>query len=63
MVEERRGVIRVVRDAHRWRGMGAADPTTLVIPDQLVPAGQGLLRQERDEPVGENRTDEQHRLA
>ena len=40
VVEERGRVGGVVRDAHRRRGVGAADPTALVVADQLVAVGQ-----------------------
>ena len=40
MVEQRGGVGGVVRDAHRRRGVGAADPAALVVADQLVAVGQ-----------------------
>ena len=63
MVEERGGVGGVVRDAHRPRGVGAADPATLVVADQLVAVGQRRFREERQEPVGEDGADEQHRFA
>jgi hypothetical protein len=36
MPEQRRGIGRVVADAHRRRRVGAARPTPLVVPDQLV---------------------------
>src|SRR5712691_3613620 len=63
MVEERRGVGGVVRDAHWRRGVGAADPTPLVVSDQLVAVGQRRFRKERQEPIGEDGADEQHGLA
>ena len=63
MVEERRGVGGVVGDAHRRRGVGAADPTPLVVSDQLVAVGQRRFGQERQEAVGEDGADEQHRFA
>ena len=40
VVEQRRGVGGVVGDAHRRRGVRAADPTPLVVADQLVAVGQ-----------------------
>jgi hypothetical protein len=46
-LEERRGICGVVSDAHRRRGVGAADPTPLVVADQLVAVGQRGLRKER----------------
>ena len=61
--EERCGVGGVVGDAHWWRGVGAADPTALVVSDQLVAVGQCRFCEERQEPVGEDRADEQHRFA
>ena len=43
VVEERGGVGGVVGDAHRGWGVGAADPTPLVVADQLVAVGQRRL--------------------
>ncbi len=62
-VEERRGVGSVVGDAHRGRGVRAAGPAPLVVPDELVVVGQCRFLDERQEAVGEDGADEQYRLA
>ena len=63
MVEERRGVGGVVGDAHGRGSVGAADPTPLVVPDELIAVGERGFRHERQEAVREHGTDEQHRFA
>ena len=63
MIEECGSVGGVIHDAHRPHGAGAADPTTLVVPDQLVAAGQLRFGDERQEPVGQDGTDQQHGFA
>ena len=63
MVEQRGSVGGVVRDAHRRRRVGAADPTPLVVADQLVAVGQRRFCEERHEAVGEDMADEQHGFA
>src|SRR5215211_3607359 len=62
VLEQRRGVRGVLCDAHRRWSVRAADPTPLVVPDQLVTACQRRLRKERDEAVGDEHVDQQHRL-
>jgi hypothetical protein len=63
VVEECRGVRSVIRDGHRGWGMRAADPTSLVVADELVAVGQRRLRQQWEEAVGEDGADEQHGFA
>ena len=63
VVEERGGVGGMVRDGHGRRGVGAADPTPLVVADQLVAVGQRRFGEERQEPVGDDGANEQHRFA
>ena len=60
MIEECGSVVGVVHDAHRPHGVGAADPATLVVADQLVAIGQLRFCDERQEPIGEDGADEQH---
>jgi hypothetical protein len=43
MVEQRGGVGGVVRDADWRRGVGAANPTPLVVADELVAVGERRL--------------------
>ncbi len=62
LLEQRRGVGGVIGDAHRRRSVGAADPTPLVVPDQLVAVGQCRLCKERHEAVGDQHVDQQHGL-
>ena len=63
VVEQGRGVGRVVGDADRSWSAGAADPATLVVADQLVTVGEDRFCQQRQEAVCEHRADEQHRLS
>jgi len=63
MVEDRSGVGGVVRNVHGRRGVCAANPTPLVISDQLVVVGQRRFGKERQEPVGEDGADEQDGFA
>jgi len=60
VIEESGSIRRMIRNAHRPRSVRAAPPSALVIGDQPVAAGQGRLRQERQEAVSQDRTDEQH---
>jgi hypothetical protein len=62
VLEQRRGVGGVLCDAHRrWR-VRAADPTPLVVTDQLVAVGQRRLTHEGHEAVGDEHVDQQHGL-
>ena len=61
--EQRDGVGGVVRDRDGRRGMGAADPPASVVRDQPIPIRQRGLREEWQESVGQNGTDQQHGLA
>ena len=63
VLEQRRGVGGVIADAHRRRGVRAAHPAPLVVPDQLVAVCQRRLWKERHEAVGDEHVDQQHRLA
>src|SRR4051794_41873715 len=63
MVEQGRGVGGVVRDAHGRRGVGASDPAALVVPDELVVAGERRFRKYRQKAVGNDGADEQHGFA
>ena len=63
VLEQRRGVGGVIGDAHRRRGVRAADPTPLVVADELVAVGQRRLWKERHEAVGDEHVDQQHGLA
>lgn len=63
VVQEGSGVGGVNGDGHRPRRARAADPAPLVVADQLVPVGQRRLGHEGQETVGEDRADEEHRLA
>jgi hypothetical protein len=62
-VEEGCGVGGVVGDAHRRRGMCAADPPPLVVSDQLVLVRERRFCNERQEAVGQDGADEQYRFA
>src|SRR4051812_43817287 len=62
VLEQRRSVGGVLCDAHwRW-SVRAADPTPLVVSDQLVAVGQCRLWQERYEAVGDEHVDQQQGL-
>ena len=63
VVKECRGVGGVVGDGHWRRGGAAAGPTPLVVADQLVAVSQCRFGQQRQESVGEDGADEQHRFA
>ena len=64
VAEQRSGVGRMLREAHRLGAMRAADLSPLVVPDQAVALDQRLLREERQEAVRDGAgADEQHRLA
>jgi hypothetical protein len=63
LVEQRGGVRGVVRDAHRRRGVRAADPAALVVADELVVVGERRFCDQRQEAVRDDGADEQHRLA
>ena len=62
VLEQRRGVGGVLSYAHRRWSVRAADPTALVVPDQLVTVGQRRLWKERHEAVGDEHVDQQHGL-
>ncbi|WP_406180858.1 hypothetical protein [Streptomyces sp. NBC_01006] len=62
MVEQRDGIGDVVGDGDLPEGVGAAAPAPLVVADELVALGECRFGHERDEPVGEDRADEQERL-
>ena len=64
VVEQRSGVGRVVREAHRRGGARAAGLAAPVIPDQAVALDQRLLGQQRQERARHRPgRDQQHRLA
>jgi hypothetical protein len=60
VVEQRRGVGGVLSYAHRRWSVRAANPTPLVVPDQLVVMCQRRLWKERHEAVGDEHVDQQH---
>src|SRR4029078_7069958 len=59
----RRGVPRVIADGHRPRRVSAPCPATLVVRDEPITVGQGVLGEERDKPVGKDRRNQQQSLA
>src|SRR4051812_48287455 len=63
VIEQRRGVGGVGAYAHgRW-SVRAADPTPLVVSDQLVAVRQRRLGEERHEAVGDEHVDQEHGLS
>jgi len=63
VVQQRRGVRRVVRDAHRGRGVCAPAPTAPVVSDQAELIDQRLHRHEWHERSRHDGTDQQYRFA